>query len=73
MRLDVRVDQQRAAAVNAFQRQVRGTYITNMKEKDRQYFGKAETARGPLENMFRRLDFKPLVFSTFGEMSSRTW
>ena len=43
-RPDVRDDQQGAAAVNAFQRQVRGTYITNMKEKDRQYFGTAETA-----------------------------
>ena len=35
IRTDVRADQQGAAAVNAFQRQVRGTYITNMKEKDR--------------------------------------
>jgi hypothetical protein len=33
-RTDVKDDQQGAAAVNAFQRQVRGTYITNMKEKD---------------------------------------
>ena len=31
MRLDVRHDQQAAATVNAFQRQVRVTYITNMK------------------------------------------
>jgi len=28
------------------------------------------TARGPLESLFMRLDFKPLVFGTFGEMSS---
>ena len=41
-----------------------------MKEKDRDHFGKAKTARGPLENLFKRLDFKPLVFGTFGEMSS---
>jgi hypothetical protein len=41
-----------------------------MKEKDRQYFGSKETAKGPLEGLFRRLDFKPLVFGTFGEMSS---
>ena len=41
-----------------------------MKEKGRQHFGTAETARGPLEGMFRRMDFKPLVFGTFGEMSS---
>ena len=59
-----------AAAVNIFQRQVRGTYISNMKEKDRHHFDTAETTRGPLEGIFRRLDFKPLVFGTFGEMSS---
>ena len=69
-RPDVRDDQQGAAAVNAFQKEFRGTYITSMKEKDRHYFGTAETARGPLESLFRRLDFKPLVFGTFGEMSS---
>jgi hypothetical protein len=40
-----------------------------MKEKDK-HFGTAETARGPLESVFRRLDFKPLVFGTFGEMSA---
>jgi hypothetical protein len=45
-------------------------YIANMKEKNRQHLGTAETARGPLESLFRRLDFKPLVFGTFGEMSS---
>ena len=66
----VRDDQQGAAAVNAFQRQVRGTYITVMKEKDREYFGTTEEGRGPLENVFRRLGFKPLAFGTFGEMSS---
>jgi hypothetical protein len=41
-----------------------------MKEKNRPYFGTAETARGPLESLFKRLDFKPLVFGTFGEMST---
>ena len=41
-----------------------------MKEKDREHFGTAEAARGPLESLFKRLDFKPLVFGTFGEMSS---
>ena len=41
-----------------------------MKEKNRQHFGTAETTRGPLESLFRQLDFKPLVFGTFGEMSS---
>ena len=41
-----------------------------MKEKNKQHFGTAEKTRGPLESLFRRLDFKPLVFGTFGEMSS---
>ena len=42
-----------------------------MKEKDIHHFGTAETTRGPLESPFKRLDFKPLVFDTFGEMSSK--
>ncbi len=70
MRLEIRGDQHGEAAVNTFQRQVRGTYIAKIKEKDRQHFGTAESAREPLESQFRRLDFKPLVFGTFGEMSS---
>ncbi len=70
IRSQVRDDQQGVAAGNAFQRQVRGTYIANMKEKDREHFGTTETARGPLESVFRRLDFKPLVFETFGEISA---
>ncbi len=41
-----------------------------MKEKDRLHFGTAEKARGPLESLFRQLDFKPLAFGTFAEMSS---
>jgi hypothetical protein len=69
-RLEVRDDPHGATAVNTFQRHVRGTYISNTKKKDRKHFGTAETARGPLEGIFRRLDFKPLVFGTFGEMSS---
>ena len=67
---EVRDDQRGAAAVNTLQRQVRRTRTTNPKEKDRQYFGTAETTRGPLEGLFKRLDFKPLVFGTFREMSS---
>ncbi len=61
-RLDVKDDQHGAAAVNKFQTQVRGTYIANMREKDRW--------RGPLESLFRRMDFKSLIYGTFGEMSS---
>ena len=66
MRPEVRGGAQGAAAVNAFQRKVKGEYISNMKEKDRQHFGTAETARGPLEGIFRKLDLKPLVFGTLG-------
>jgi len=32
--------------------------------------GTAEGARGPLEVLFRQLDFKPTVFSSFAEISS---
>jgi hypothetical protein len=39
-------------------------------KKDQEHFGTEETARGPLESLFRQLDFKPLVFGTFAEMSS---
>jgi hypothetical protein len=38
-----------------------------VKEKTR--FGTAEEVRGPLEVLFRQLDFKPLVFGTFAESS----
>ncbi len=37
---------------------------------DASHFGTEETARGPLESLFRQLDFKPLVFGTFGECST---
>jgi hypothetical protein len=67
---EVRDGQQGASAINAFQRQVKGTYIANMRGKDRPHFGTVETARGSLKSVFRRLDFKPLVFGSFGEMSS---
>jgi len=70
MRLEVRDNAQGSVAVNAFQRQVKGKYISNMKEKDRQHFGTTEISRESLEGIFRKLDFKPLVFRTFGEISS---
>ncbi len=57
-------------AVNKFQRQVRGLYIANMKKKNKLHFGTEETARGPLENLIKQVEFKPLVFGTFAEMSS---
>ena len=34
------------------------------------HHGTSEGAAGPLEEIFRQLNFKPLVFGTFGEMSS---
>jgi hypothetical protein len=40
-----------------------------MKVKDRQHSGTTGTVRGPLEGIFRKLDFKPLVFGTIGELS----
>ena len=40
-RLEVRDDPQGAAAVNTIPRQVRETYIFNMKEKDQQHFSTA--------------------------------
>jgi hypothetical protein len=63
-------DQQGAAKVNKFQGQIRGGYISNMPEKDRQHFGTSENARGPMETLLRHHNFKPLVFGTFAEMSS---
>ena len=69
-RIDVRDDPQGSAAANKFQGRVRGTYITNLEEKDKEHFGTADGSRGPLESLFRVMDFKPLVFGTFGECST---
>jgi hypothetical protein len=63
----VRDNPQGSAAVDNFQGKVRGTYIVNLKQKDRDHFGIADGNRGPLESLFRRMDFRPLVFGTFGE------
>jgi hypothetical protein len=49
---------------------VRRTYLINLHKKDRTHFGKAEGAIGPLEAIFRQLDFKPLVFGTFTESNT---
>ncbi len=66
----VRDDPQGLASVNKFQGKVRGTYIAKLKQKDREHFGTEEDVRGPLESLFRQIDFKPLVFGTFGECST---
>jgi hypothetical protein len=69
-RTDVRDNPQGSAAVDNFQGKVRGTYIINLEQKDKDHFGTTDGSRGPLESLFRRLDFGPLVFGTFGECSS---
>jgi hypothetical protein len=34
------------------------------------HFGASEEGKGPLETIFRHINFEPLVFGSFGEMSS---
>ena len=71
MRLDGRDDQQGSAVVNRFQSQhVRGSYMVKLKRKDSVHLGTSEQGRGPMESIFRQIVFKPLVFGSFGEMSS---
>jgi hypothetical protein len=41
-----------------------------MHKKDKEHFATAEGTVGPLEAIFRQLDFKPLVFGTFVEVST---
>ena len=59
-----------SAVVNKFQGQVGQTYLVNLHQKDKDHFATAEGAVGPLEAVFRTLDFKPLVFGTFAEAST---
>jgi hypothetical protein len=56
--------------VEKYQRQIRGTYLANIKRKEKLHFRTEEGARGPLETIFRHIVVKPLVFGTFGETSS---
>jgi hypothetical protein len=51
-----------AAVVQYFQGHVRQQYISQMKRKDGVHFGAGTNDRGPLETLFRHLDFKPMVF-----------
>ena len=53
-----------------YQRQIRGAYLANIKRKNKLHLHTEEGARGPLETIFSQIVFKPLVFGTFGEMSS---
>ena len=57
------------AVVQKFQGQIRKTYLVHLHRKDREHFTTAEGRVGPLEAIFRQLDFKPLVFGTFAEIS----
>ena len=62
-------DNKESAAVNIFEKGVRSTYISHLRRKDHAHFGTTKGERGPLEAISRKLEFKPLVFGTFGEMS----
>ncbi len=44
--------------------------MVKLKRKDSVHFGTSEHSRGPLETIFRQIDFTPLVFGSFGETSS---
>jgi hypothetical protein len=45
-------------------------YLGNLHKKDYTHFATAEGSVGPLEAIFRTLDFKPMVFGTFAEAST---
>ena len=45
-------------------------YLGNLHKKDQTHFATAEGLVGPLEAIFRTLDFKPMVFGTFAEAST---
>jgi hypothetical protein len=66
----VRDNPRGSAAVNKLQGQVRQMYLGNLHKKDKTHFATAEGSVGPLEAIFRTLDFKPLVFGTFAEAST---
>ncbi len=44
--------------------------MVNLRQKDKTHFGMVEGATRPLEAIYRHLDFKPLVFGTFEEISN---
>jgi hypothetical protein len=66
----VQNEQRGSACVNKFQGQVRKSYLVNLKRKDLVHFGTPEGSKGSLETIFRQIVFKPMVFGSFGEMSS---
>jgi hypothetical protein len=44
--------------------------LGNLHHKDKAHFATAEGAVGPLEAIFKTVDFQPLVFGTFAEAST---
>ena len=44
--------------------------LGNLHQKDQTHFSTAEGSVGPLEAIFKTMDFKPLVFGTFAEAST---
>ena len=58
------------AAVELKQKGLRKEYIKELHKKDERHFRTPAGQRGPLETIFRQMNFKGLVFGTFGEMSS---
>ena len=69
-RPDVRDNPSGSTAVQKFKGLIRKTYLVSMHKKDGEHFATTEGTMGPLEAIFRQLDFKPLVFGTFAEISS---
>jgi hypothetical protein len=47
---------------------VRDNYIAQLERKDQHLFGTGD--KGPLKSFFRHMDFKPLVFGSFGDTST---
>ena len=46
-------------------------YLGNLHQKDQAHFATAKGIVGPLEAIFKTLDFKTMVFGTFAEASTK--
>jgi hypothetical protein len=66
----VREDMKGSAAVNRYQRKLRSTYLSHLRRNNRAHFGTPKKEKGPLESIFKKLDLKPIIFGTYGEMSN---
>jgi hypothetical protein len=67
--MDVWDDDKGSATVNKIEKGVRSTYISHLRRNNKAHFETKEGIRGPLEVIFKKLEFKQLVFGTFGKMS----